>query len=255
MARPIAGGFLGQAGGWRWNQGLMALFTGTVCILSALAIPETYSPVILRRRAGKLSEITGKVYKSKMDIDNGSKSIVTEYKIALSRPWILLIKEPIVLFLSIYVSIIYGILFLLFAAFPIIFQEGRGWNVGVAALPFLGVAIGMMAAVAVSIFQAFRSLPWLLSMLSKIPSINLQNLYTNIPSMHFGTTSDIAASKPSTTAMHLPKHVFHLALSEVLQFRWDFSGFLGPMHRLCPGLYRLCRRPCLGLEQFWCFWV
>jgi hypothetical protein len=37
---------------------------------------------------------------------------------------------------------------MLFGAFPIVYRIGRGWNQGVAGLPFIGVAIGMMIALA-----------------------------------------------------------------------------------------------------------
>jgi hypothetical protein len=75
----------------------MAIFTGALWIIGTLTIPETYTPVILRRRAAKLSKITGKIYKSKMEIDKGATSVKKEFKTALSRPWILLFREPIVL--------------------------------------------------------------------------------------------------------------------------------------------------------------
>lgn len=39
----------------------------------------------------------------------------------------------------------------MFAAFPIVYQEKRGWNQGVGGLPFLGIMIGMIAAAAYSI--------------------------------------------------------------------------------------------------------
>jgi hypothetical protein len=59
----------------------------------------------------------------------------------------LLFKEPIVLVLSIYMAIIYGTLYMLFGAFPICFQEVRGWSEGIGGLAFLGVAVGMIIAV------------------------------------------------------------------------------------------------------------
>lgn len=148
---PIVGGFLGETEGWRWVEGLMAIFTGVVWIVGALTIPETYSPVILRRRAAKMSQMTGKVYKSKMEVDNGAKTIGAEFKTALSRPWLLLFREPIVLLLSIYMAIIYGTLYMMFAAFPIVYQEDRGWSPGIGGLAFIGVAVGMMIAVACTI--------------------------------------------------------------------------------------------------------
>lgn len=95
----------------------MAIFTGVLWIVGSFTIPETYTPVILRRRAAKLSKITGKVYKSKMEIDKGPTSVKQEFKTALGRPWVLLFREPIVLLLSIYMAIIYGTLYMLFSAF------------------------------------------------------------------------------------------------------------------------------------------
>jgi len=39
---------------------------------------------------------------------------------------------------------IYGILYLLFSAYPITFQMQRGYNAGVGALPFLSILIGVV---------------------------------------------------------------------------------------------------------------
>lgn len=102
---PIVGGFLGETEGWRWVEGLMAIFTGVLWIAGSLIIPETYAPVLLRRRAAKLSKMTGKVYLSQLDYDRGKQKFSQTMKIALSRPWKLLLKEPIVSLLSLYMAI------------------------------------------------------------------------------------------------------------------------------------------------------
>lgn len=44
-------------------------------------------------------------------------------------------------------AIIYGTLYMLFGAFPIVYQEQRGWSEGIGGLPFIGVMIGMLASV------------------------------------------------------------------------------------------------------------
>ncbi|KZZ90266.1 Major facilitator superfamily domain, general substrate transporter [Moelleriella libera RCEF 2490] len=149
---PVAGGFLGMNAGWRWVMGLLAAFSGTLWILGSLLVPETYAPVLLRKRAAKLSKITGKYYISKVDHDRGRVTLSQSFKTALSRPWILLFKEPIVLLLSVYMAIIYGTLYMLFGAFPIVYQQHRGWNQGVSGLAFLGVMFGMLGAIAYTIF-------------------------------------------------------------------------------------------------------
>ena len=68
---PIVGGFAGQTIGWRWVEGIMAIFTGILWIVGSIFIPETYAPVLLKKRAAKLSKLTGKVYRSQAEIDQG----------------------------------------------------------------------------------------------------------------------------------------------------------------------------------------
>ena len=141
---PIAGGFLGKSKGWTWIEGLMAIFSGVMWLLSLLLVPETYGPVLLRKRARKLSLITGEVYRTGIDSEARSKQSLS---VVLVRPCILLFREPIVSILSVYMAVIYGTLYMLFGAFPICFQEGRGWSEGIGGLAFLIVATGMILAI------------------------------------------------------------------------------------------------------------
>jgi hypothetical protein len=153
---PIAGGFLGHAEGFRWLMGLMAIFMGVLWIACTFLCPETYAPILLRRRAKALSKQTGKVYMSKMDVGKPKLTFSQRLSIALLRPWVLLFKEPIVLLTAIYLAIIYGTLYLSFAAFPIVFQKGRGWSPGVGGLAFLGLLVGMLFAVTGNILDNKR---------------------------------------------------------------------------------------------------
>ncbi|KAJ5914636.1 hypothetical protein N7504_003519 [Penicillium tannophilum] len=153
---PVIGGFLSENAGWRWVQGFLAVFTGLIWMLGSLIVPETYAPVLLRKRAERLSKLTGKVYRSRMDIDRGKVSARDAFGTALKRPWILLFAEPIVFLLSLYMAIVYGTLYMLFDAFPIVFQEIRGWSEGVGSLPFLSVMIGMMIAVGLNMYDNKR---------------------------------------------------------------------------------------------------
>lgn len=152
----MIGGFLGESAGWVWVQGFLATFTGLIWIVESLLVPETYAPLLLRKRADRLSKLTGKVYRSKLDIERGRVSVANAFGAALLRPWILLFAEPIVLLLSLYMAIIYGTLYMLFDAFPIVFQEIRGWSEGIGSLPFLGVMTGMMLAVGCNMYDNKR---------------------------------------------------------------------------------------------------
>jgi DHA1 family multidrug resistance protein-like MFS transporter len=61
---------------------------------------------------------------------------------ALVRPFQLCFLEPIVFLLNLYISLIYGILYIWFEAFPIIFEEIHGFNSGQNGLAFLGILVG-----------------------------------------------------------------------------------------------------------------
>ncbi|KAJ3574262.1 hypothetical protein NPX13_g4423 [Xylaria arbuscula] len=154
--RTIAGGFLGDAAGWRWVEGLMAAFTGTLWIAVALYVPETYAPVLLRKRAIALSKITGHSYISKLEVGRPKKTAAQSFAMAFVRPWVLLFREPIVSLLSLYLAVIYGTLYLMFAAFPIIFNAQRNWSEGISGLAFLGIAVGTVISVAAFGFDQVR---------------------------------------------------------------------------------------------------
>lgn len=55
---PIAGGFVAQYGGWRWNDGMTVIFTGVLWILGMILVPETYTPYF----AGTEGEEAGAEY-------------------------------------------------------------------------------------------------------------------------------------------------------------------------------------------------
>jgi hypothetical protein len=116
-------------------------------ILGFAIVPETYAPVLLSARAKTLSRVTGMVYRSHFELQGASLPFTEKMKVALTRPWRFLFGEPIVFLLSLYLSIVYAILYLLFAAFPVVYQQKRGWSQGVGGLAFAGVAVGVFAAV------------------------------------------------------------------------------------------------------------
>jgi MFS family permease len=153
---PIVGGFVGETLGWRWVAGVMAAFTGALWIAGALYIPETYPPVLLQKRAAALSRQTGKKYISILEKRRGKRTPAQAFQTALARPFALLFMEPIVLLISIYMAIIYGTLYMLFGAFPIVFQQYRGWSQGIGGLAFSGVAVGMIIGVIYSIIDNKR---------------------------------------------------------------------------------------------------
>lgn len=54
----------------------------------------------------------------------------------------MLVLSPIVLLLTIYLSFVYGTLYLLFTTIPTVFEETYGFNVGLTGLVYLGMGSG-----------------------------------------------------------------------------------------------------------------
>ena len=154
---PIIGGFIVDSYlGWRWTAWITLIMTALFAFIGFFTIPETYAPVLLSRKATKIRfETKNWAIRAKHDEQNVDfHELLVKYFL---RPFEMLYKEPILILITIYLSLIYGILYLFFEAYPISFVEERGWNRGVGALPFLAILVGVVLAVAfVSYFTKTR---------------------------------------------------------------------------------------------------
>ncbi|CAE6432145.1 unnamed protein product [Rhizoctonia solani] len=145
---PIVGGFIAQSDvSWRWNFWVMLIFSGVVLVLYTVFVPETCHSVLLKRRVTKLRATnTNTQYMTKYE-GTQSQSPIETLRLALSRPILLLTHEPIVLVLSFYTALIYGTLYGMFAAYPIVFVQHRHFTYGQNGLAFLGIGIGIFVSV------------------------------------------------------------------------------------------------------------
>lgn len=106
---------------------------------------ETYAPILLQQKATRLRAETGdQRYWSRYD---SKKSLIDLIKTNMSRPFVMAFTEPICIFWNIYTSIVYGILYLCFVAYPIVFSQIRGWNTTFTGLSFLGIGLGQLIAI------------------------------------------------------------------------------------------------------------
>lgn len=89
---PVIGGFTYQYLGWRWTN-WMAMILSSVSFFLVLSIRETYAPAILRKRAAAMRKETGDDrWRSRYD---EKKEFLPLLKINLSRPFVLMVTEPI----------------------------------------------------------------------------------------------------------------------------------------------------------------
>jgi multidrug resistance protein len=144
---PLVGGFLSDAAGWRWLYWIQLILAFVAWVLITFTVPETYAPTILARRAKKLRKETkddSHVTEQELDV----RPFTERLAVFLIRPFQLLFGELIVLLISLYMSVLYGLLYMFFVAYPIIFQEGKGYSAGITGLMFIPLALGVaMSAV------------------------------------------------------------------------------------------------------------
>ena len=94
-----------------------------VCILK-----ETYAPALLKKKAALRRKETGdERYWSRYD--DHKLTFAQLMKVNLSRPFVMVATEPICIFWDVYIAVIYGILYLCFVAYPLVFTGIRGWYV------------------------------------------------------------------------------------------------------------------------------
>ena len=98
--------------GWRWVFWIMMIFAGTCTLLAFVFLPETYAPVILLRKAQRLRkaspEKNAEVYAEHERSDWSIRGIIHR---TIYRPIQMLIQEPILVLVTVYLSLVYGVLY------------------------------------------------------------------------------------------------------------------------------------------------
>ncbi|KAJ8105640.1 hypothetical protein ONZ43_g7346 [Nemania bipapillata] len=131
---PVLGVFIVDRMGWRWTQYTLVFFS-VFSLIWALVGSESYHPVIQRRRMKKLGI---KPPQSPPLLVTLQEFLTT----GLIRPLHMMITEPIVGLLSLYVAFVFGVLFNFFGAFFYIFETVYDFTVIQSGLVFLAIATG-----------------------------------------------------------------------------------------------------------------
>ncbi|KAK4126996.1 MFS general substrate transporter [Parathielavia appendiculata] len=139
---PVAGGYLIRAAGWRWVYWLITIVAGIITVFTFFTLKESYAPVILERKAARLRKETGN-RELRSALAGAAASPAEKLKAAIVRPVKLLFLAPIVTSMSLYVAVTYGILYLLFSTFSMVYPRYYGFDEGESGLVFIPSAIGM----------------------------------------------------------------------------------------------------------------
>ncbi|KAJ5377110.1 hypothetical protein N7509_013996 [Penicillium cosmopolitanum] len=136
---PIAGSYIAQSLGWRWSIWLAAIILGFFSFLLLTVLRETYTVVILRRKAERLQEERAdeKKYHSK------HQALVDESTMLESaiKPMQILAQSPILILTTSYMAITYALVSLILATLTENME-----TTGSVGLTFLSLAIGNTVA-------------------------------------------------------------------------------------------------------------
>ncbi|EPY52254.1 MFS transporter [Schizosaccharomyces cryophilus OY26] len=141
---PIIGDFIAQSHlGWRWTFWITMILSGSVVLLIMFTLPETHANTILYYKARYLRELTKNPlwYSGNEKQRDPKRAIVRAFTNSIS----LLISEPIVVCFTLYVTILFVIVYINFESYPVVYSQ-YNFNQGEQGLSFIGIGIGIVLA-------------------------------------------------------------------------------------------------------------
>ncbi|KIO22265.1 hypothetical protein M407DRAFT_245224 [Tulasnella calospora MUT 4182] len=148
---PVVSGYISVGGAsWRWLFWVLTMFAGFCFCVILFTMPETYAPAIHKRKAIRKRKETGNdKYISELEAEDLHWKQRLEN--VLARPFTMLIREPMLMAITLYMSFVYGCIYLLFESYPIVFTEGHHLNAGESGLMFLPIFLGGILGVVIYI--------------------------------------------------------------------------------------------------------
>ncbi|CCL98322.1 uncharacterized protein FIBRA_00316 [Fibroporia radiculosa] len=144
---PVAGGWIAERSTWRWVFWSTTIAAAIVQVCSIPFLKETFAPVLLEKKAARV--------RKEMDVEKGNQRAVrtvfqTPERVwkqlilkAMVRPFVLLIQEPIIQLVALYLAFIYGVIYLVLTTIPDIFSNVYHENVGIGGLHYIALGLGL----------------------------------------------------------------------------------------------------------------
>lgn len=145
---PIAGAFITENTTWRWAFWATSIADAVIQGAGLFFLRETYAPILLNRKRQRLIAETGNAALRTPydDAKSDSRSLLTIFGTAMTRPFRLLATQIIVQCIALYMMYIYGLMYLLLASFPSLFTApppaGYGMSIGIGGLNYISLGLG-----------------------------------------------------------------------------------------------------------------
>jgi hypothetical protein len=143
---PIAGGFIAETVTWRWCFWATSAACALIQLSGLFFLRETYAPKILDVKKKRLIKETGND-KLFTEFDHPDKTLWALLRVSLVRPFRLLLTQPIVIALALYMAYLYGLMYLVLSTFPTLWEVRYGMSVGIGSLNYIGLGVGFFIGV------------------------------------------------------------------------------------------------------------
>jgi len=141
---PILGGVVTNSVAWPWVFWIMSLFNAAITLLGLFFIHESYTPVLLKRKAQK-SE-AGSVHTYRPRSWSFWRDFFSRLSGNLARPVLLLARRPVIQVLAVLLALDFGIYTFLLSTFATLYIERYGQSKSVSSLHYIAIAIGSSAS-------------------------------------------------------------------------------------------------------------
>ncbi|KAE9395012.1 MFS general substrate transporter [Gymnopus androsaceus JB14] len=141
VSAPLYNGYIDQNLGWRWIEWIQLIANGALFACELLLLRETRGSLLLARRAKKMRKETGdQRYRAPSELE--AVSIKDLLHASTTRAALLLVREPVVFFFSLWLAFAWAMVFLFFSVISLTFVGNHGFSEGAGGLPYISCIIG-----------------------------------------------------------------------------------------------------------------
>ncbi|TQV93257.1 MFS transporter [Cordyceps javanica] len=141
MVGQLIGAYIPSTLGWRWLEWIMLILGGAILVAVLLFQPETYGNMILYWKASILRDETGNE-RYRAPIEMKRESLGQRLTLAVYRPFAMFYSELILMLVSLYLTIIYIVLFTFLEGYTYVFGETYGISEGLTSVCWAGMLVG-----------------------------------------------------------------------------------------------------------------
>lgn len=134
---------------WRWVFWTTSIFDAVVQIACIILLRETHHPTVLANKVKALKKSTGnqELHTKWQGPEHTMKKRLMK---SCVRPWIMLTTQPALQAMALFRGYQYGLMYLVFATFPMVFEDAYDQDTGRASLNYLSLGIGFVIGLQIS---------------------------------------------------------------------------------------------------------